>query len=151
MRPKEVEGKDYIFVTREKFEQWIAEGQLLEHALVYGDYKGIPRQQVDQALSKGTNVVLRIDVQGAATVRKLMPEAVSIFIAAESQEKLVRRLVARKTETVDKLVLRVQTAQRELEQMKDFDYFVVNSDGCLDRCVDAIGSIIDAEMSRVHK
>jgi guanylate kinase len=100
MRPKEVEGKDYFFVTREKFEEWIAQGQLLEHANVYGDYKGIPRQQVDQALAAGTDVVLRIDVQGAATVKKLMPDAISIFVAADSEATLVERLVSRKTETL---------------------------------------------------
>lgn len=99
-RPNEVEGKDYFFVTREKFEEWIAQDQLLEHANVYGDYKGIPRQQVDQALAAGTDVVLRIDVQGAETVKKLMPEAISIFIAADSEASLVQRLVSRKTETM---------------------------------------------------
>lgn len=98
MRPGEVEGKDYFFVTKQKFEEWKEHNMLLEHALVYGEYKGIPRQQVDSALAAGTDVVLRIDVQGAATVRKLLPDVISIFITAESEDALVRRLVARKTE-----------------------------------------------------
>lgn len=98
MRPGEAEGKDYFFVTKEKFEEWKAQNMLLEHALVYGEYKGIPRQQVDSALAAGTDVVLRIDVQGAATVRQLLPDVISIFLTAESEDALVRRLVARKTE-----------------------------------------------------
>ena len=75
-------GVDYIFVSKGEFESWIDEGQLLEHATVYGDYKGIPKQQVTTALQRGTDVVLRIDVQGAATVRKLMPAAVTIFLVS---------------------------------------------------------------------
>ncbi|GAX77118.1 hypothetical protein CEUSTIGMA_g4564.t1 [Chlamydomonas eustigma] len=151
MRPKEVEGRDYFFVSKEKFERWIAEGQLLEHAMVYGDYKGIPRQQVDQAVAAGTDVLLRIDVQGAATVKKLIPEAVSIFIAAESQAKLVERLAARKTESIDKMLVRVQTAQKEMEKMRSFDYAVVNKEGCLDQCADAIAAIIDAEKAKIER
>eukprot|EP00878_Enallax_costatus_P043709 GHUV01051765.1.p1 GENE.GHUV01051765.1~~GHUV01051765.1.p1 ORF type:complete len:243 (+),score=67.17 GHUV01051765.1:356-1084(+) len=111
MRPGEVEGKDYFFVNKEKFESWIHSGQLLEHAVVYGEYKGIPRQQVDAALQKGSNVVLRIDVQGAATVRKLMPDVISVFLVAESEAQLVARLVSRKTEPLDKMLTRVKTAR----------------------------------------
>ena len=81
-RRGEVHGVDYIFVSRGEFESWIDQGQLLEHATVYGDYKGIPKQQVTTALQRGTDVVLRIDVQGAATVRKLMPAAVTIFLVS---------------------------------------------------------------------
>lgn len=150
-RPNEIEGKDYFFVTREKFEEWISQGQMLEHALVYGDYKGIPRQQVDQALAAGTDVVLRIDVQGAATVKQLMPEAISIFIAADSEAKLVQRLVSRKTETLDKMTVRVATARHEMEEMKKFDYVVVNQEGCLEQCAQQIGSIINAEKARVNR
>ncbi|GFH14553.1 guanylate kinase-like domain-containing protein, partial [Haematococcus lacustris] len=90
-----MEGRDYFFVTKEKFEQWIADGMLLEHAMVYGDYKGIPRQQVHEALKAGTDVVLRIDVQGAAYIKQLMPEAISIFVAAETEACLVQRLTVR--------------------------------------------------------
>mmetsp|Transcript_36722 Transcript_36722/g.81700 ORF Transcript_36722/g.81700 Transcript_36722/m.81700 type:complete len:313 (+) Transcript_36722:250-1188(+) len=148
-RPAEVEGRDYFFVSREKFEEWIAAGQLLEHALVYGDYKGIPRQQVDQALAAGTDVVLRIDVQGAATLKRLMPDVLTIFVSAESEAKLVQRLVARKTESLDKLAVRVQTARQELQHIPDFDYVVVNNEGRLEECVAQISAIIDAEKLRV--
>lgn len=147
-RPAEVHGKDYFFVSKEQFERWIAEGQLLEHTLVYGDYKGIPRQQVEDAVAQGTDVVLRIDVQGAATVRRLMPDAISIFIAAESEAELVARLVARKTESYDKMLVRVGTARHEMRRLPEFDYIVVNRDGQLEQSVALIASIIDAEKAK---
>ncbi len=80
MRPKEIDGIDYIFVPKDKFESWIAKDQLLEHALVYGEYKGILRSQIAHALANEQDVILRLDVQGAATMRRLMPDAVSIFL-----------------------------------------------------------------------
>jgi guanylate kinase len=98
MRPGEKDGVDYFFVTKETFEQWILEGKLLEHAVVYGEYKGIPKQQVEEALSNDTDVILRVDVQGAATMRRLLPGMVSIFLVADTEEELVKRLMDRKTE-----------------------------------------------------
>lgn len=122
MRPGERDGVDYLFVSREEFEQWIAGGRLLEHATVYGEYKGIPRQQVEDALTRGTDVVLRIDVQGAATMRTLLPGIVSIFIAAETEAELVGRLLARKTEPMDKMTVRVATAREEMARVGEFEY-----------------------------
>lgn len=145
MRPGEVEGVDYLFITKEKFEQWLSRGELLEHAVVYGEYKGIPRPQVEEALQRGSDVVLRIDVQGARTVRKLLPEAVHIFLVAESEAELVERLVSRKTEPLDKLLVRVQTARSECKHIDEFDYVVVNREGKLEQTVAAIASVIDAE------
>lgn len=98
MRPGEKDGVDYFFVTKDTFECWIEEGRLLEHAVVYGEYKGIPREQVEEALGNKTDVILRVDVQGAATMRKLLPDMVSIFLVAETEQELVQRLVDRKTE-----------------------------------------------------
>ncbi|GFR49527.1 hypothetical protein Agub_g11571 [Astrephomene gubernaculifera] len=151
MRPGEVDGRDYFFVSRERFEGWLAGGLLLEHALVYGEYKGIPRQQVDAALAAGTDVVLRIDVQGAATIKRLMPDCISIFVTADSEEVLVRRLVARKTEPLDKLLVRVNTARQENEHIANFDYVVVNRDGALDECVRQVSGIIEAEKARTAR
>ncbi|DBB17704.1 TPA: hypothetical protein ACH3X3_002743 [Trebouxia sp. C0006] len=145
MRPKEVDGVDYIFVTKEKFESWIKADELLEHALVYGEYKGILRSQIVHALANKQDVILRLDVQGAATMRRLMPDAVSIFLVATSQHELVHRLLERKTEPLDKLVLRVQTANDEVAHLKDFDYVVTNGQGQLDQCVRQIDAIIEAE------
>lgn len=118
----EQEGKDYFFVTKEKFEEWKANDMLLEYAMVYGEYKGIPKQQVYDALKTGKDVVLRIDAQGAATVKKLIPTAISIFIAAESEESLVERLVARNTESMEKLAVRVATARSEVARLREFDF-----------------------------
>lgn len=143
-RPSEVHGVDYHFVSKEQFEEWIAGDELLEHAVVYGEYKGIPRQQVLDALARGTDVVLRIDVQGAATMRRLLPGVVSIFIAADTEAELVQRLLSRKTETMDRMAVRVETARQEMQRMVDFDYIVVNRDGQLDETARQLGSIIDA-------
>ena len=95
MRPGEVDGVDYFFVTTGEFEDMIEQGELIEHAVVYGEYKGIPKQQVREKLDMNTDVVLRLDVQGAATVRGLIPDAVFIFLVAESEACLARRLVVR--------------------------------------------------------
>jgi len=109
-RPGEVHGRDYLFVSLEAFAEMIEKGELLEYAVVYGDYKGIPKQQVRDALASGKDVILRVDVQGAATIRRIMPDAVFIFLTAESEEELVRRLVARKSEPPEKLKIRIATA-----------------------------------------
>ncbi|KAF8065540.1 V2 [Scenedesmus sp. PABB004] len=150
MRPGEVEGVDYFFVSRPAFEAWIAAEALLEHAVVYGDYKGIPRSQVDDALRRGVDVVLRIDVQGAATVRRLLPGVVSVFIVAESEAALVRRLVSRKTEPLDTMRTRVATARQETRCISEFDYVVVNREGRLEECVAQLCAILDAEKARVR-
>lgn len=99
MRPNEVNGKDYFFVSFDEFARMIEADELLEYAIVYNDYKGIPKQQVRDALASGMDVVMRIDVQGAATIRKIVPEALLIFLTTESEQALVNRLEARKTET----------------------------------------------------
>jgi guanylate kinase len=149
MRNNETHGKDYFFVSKEEFARMIDEDELIEHAMVYGDYKGIPKQQVREALATGKDVVMRIDVQGAESVRKLAPQALMIFIATENEEDLVRRLTTRKTETVDSLALRIATARKELNRVEAFDYVIVNREFHLDETVDTIRAIIDAEHHRV--
>lgn len=148
-RNNEIHGKDYFFVSKEEFARMIDEDELIEHAMVYGDYKGIPKQQVREALATGKDVVMRIDVQGAESVRKLAPQALMIFIATENEEDLVRRLTTRKTETVDSLALRIATARKELNRVEAFDYVIVNREFHLDETVDTIRAIIDAEHHRV--
>ncbi len=149
-RDNEVHGKDYWFVSTEEFARMINEDKLIEYAVVYGDYKGIPKQQVREALASGMDVVMRIDVQGAETVRKLAPEALMIFITTENEEDLVRRLETRKTETPDSLAIRIATARKELKRVQVFDYVVVNREFHLDETVDSIRAIIDAEHHRVN-
>ncbi|MEB2334109.1 MAG: guanylate kinase [Anaerolineaceae bacterium] len=150
MRAGETHGKDYFFVSKEEFARMISEDELFEHAIVYGDYKGIPKQQVREALVSGKDVVMRLDVQGAETVRKMAPDALLIFITTQSEEELVHRLETRKTETVDSLALRIATARKELKRVEAFDYVIVNRDFQLDITVDAIRAIIVAEHHRVQ-
>ncbi len=120
-RPGEVHGTDYFFVSPESFEQMIEQDALLEYAIVYGQYKGIPKQQVREALASGQDVVMRLDVQGAATIKRLIPEAILVFLSASSEEELVDRLRKRKTETAAQLEQRIQTARNEMEQIGAFD------------------------------
>jgi guanylate kinase len=153
-RPKrqgETHGRDYWFVSKEEFARMIEQNELIEYALVYGDYKGIPRAQVREALNSGQDVVMRLDVQGAETVRKLAPEALLIFITTESEDELVHRLQERKTETSDSLAIRIATARKELKRVEAFDYVIVNHDFQLDGAVETIRAIIQAEHHRVRQ
>jgi len=148
-REGEVHGKDYWFVTKDEFTRMIEADELMEYAIVYGDYKGIPRQQVRDALASGKDVILRIDVQGAETIRKLAPEALLIFLTTATEEELVHRLETRKTETAEDLKLRIATARKELQRIEAFDYVIINHDFRLDETVDNTRAIIDAEHHRV--
>jgi guanylate kinase len=149
IRPNEVDGRDYHFVSVGEFAEMIEKNELLEYAVVYGDYKGIPKEQVRAALASGKDVLMRIDVQGAATIRKLVPNAITIFLNAESEEELVRRLQDRKTESVDNLKMRIATARQELKRMVEFDYVVVNRGEKLNDTGNQVQSIIAAEKARV--
>ncbi len=150
-RAGEVHGQDYFFVSTDEFAEMIEKGELLEYAIVYNDYKGIPKQQVREALASGRDVIMRVDVQGAARVRALTADgAALIFLTTDSEAELVNRLRARKTETPEGLNLRIATARKELGRMSEFDYCVVNHDMNLDDTVDKIIAIIEAEHSRVR-
>ncbi len=150
MRPGEIHGKDYFFITSDDFAEMIEQDELLEYANVYGDYKGIPKQQVREAMASGKDVVMRIDVQGAATIKSMYPEALLIFLTTETEEELTARLIERKTDTGKGLKLRIATARKELQRLPEFDYCVVNADGALDDTVNAILAIVASEHSRVH-
>ncbi|MCK4832849.1 MAG: guanylate kinase [Anaerolineales bacterium] len=150
-RPGEVNGTDYHFVSAAEFTRMIEDDELLEYALVYGEYKGVPIDQVRQAFSSGKDVIMRLDVQGAARIRQLAPEAVLVFIVAGSEEELVQRLRARRTEKPDAINTRVATARQELQRIGEFDYCVVNPQGNVDAAVDGILAIINAEHARVHQ
>ena len=148
-RPGEVHGKDYFFISLEEYQELLERDEFLEHAEVYGNYYGVPKEQVRQALARGEDVILRIDVQGAATIKKIVPDALFIFLAASSMQELMERLVARKTETGIDLERRKETARKEMEALPMFDYVVVNRDDALDEAVDQIMCIIRAEKCRV--
>jgi guanylate kinase len=146
-----VDGVDYFFTSQDEFARMIDEGELLEYAVVYKDYKGIPKSQVREALASGKNVIMRIDVQGAETVRKLSQDALLIFLTPQNDEELINRLKKRNTETKESLKLRIATTRQEYKKIDLFDYVVVNKDECLDQTVDTIEAIILAEQHRVDQ
>jgi guanylate kinase len=149
-RAGERNGVDYFFTSRDKFEEMISAGEFMEYALVYQDYKGIPKEQIRRALDSGKDVILRVDVQGAATMRRLIPEAVLIYLIPTDENEWLERLRSRKTETPESLSLRIQTARSEMEHLGRFDYVVVNADDRLEEAAETIVAIIDAEHHRVH-
>ena len=147
-RENEVHGVDYFFISTEEFTEMIEQGELLEYAIVYGDYKGIPKEQVRQALASGKDVVIRVDVQGAATIRQKSPEALLIFLTCQDEQELVDRLMQRETETTESLKTRIETARQELTRIDEFDYVVLNKHSQLDDAVDSILDIIQSEHER---
>lgn len=149
-RDGEVDGVDYIFVTREKFEALIQQGEFIEYAVVYNDYKGIPKSQIREALRSGRDVILRVDVQGAKTLRTLCPDALLIFLIPTDEKEWLDRLRNRKTETPESLALRLKTAKQELEYLSEFDYVVVNAHDRLEDTVDALMAIMIAEHHRIN-
>ncbi len=150
-REGEIDGHDYFFMNHDDFAQMIEDDELLEYAVVYNDYKGVPKQQIRDALASGQDVIMRVDVQGAATIRKLIPNAILIFLTAESEDALIKRLKERKSETAEGLKLRIATARREMMRLEEFDYCIVNAEGRVMETVQMIMSIIDAEHSRVDQ
>ncbi len=150
-RSHETHGKDYWFVSREEFVRMIRHNELIEYATVYGEYKGVPRAQVREALASGRDVVMRLDVQGAESIRRLVPDALLIFITTENEDELVQRLQERETETPDSFAIRIATARHELERVAVFDYVIVNHDSLLDHTVEVIQAIIEAEHHRVQQ
>jgi guanylate kinase len=148
-RHGETDGVDYGFVSRAKFERMIGEGELLEWANVYGNYYGVPKRDLQRALRDGKDAVVKVDVQGAATIRSLVPDAILIFVAAGSMGELERRLKRRKTESGIDLELRTAAAREEMKSLPLFDYIVVNRDEQVESAVAQIQAIMTAEKCRV--
>ena len=146
-RPGEVEDKDYHFVNEPRFKEMQARGELLEWAQVYGHWYGVPRAPVERALDGGKDIFIKTDVQGAATIKRLVPHAILIFLTAPSQDELARRLGQRRSESMEQLETRMAAATREQESLPLFDYLVVNQD--LRVAVSQIQAIITAERCRV--
>lgn len=147
-RPSEQEGVDYYFLCEEEYDRLLAEGGFLEHADVYQHRYGVPKAPLRQALAEGRDVVMRTDVQGVETIRRLVPEAVVIFVAPPSMEELERRLSARKTDSPEARRLRLETARREMAKAGEFDYVVVNETDHLDEAVEQVLAAIAAEKRR---
>lgn len=151
-RPKrdyEIDGVHYYFRTVEQFQEMLAQNELLEHATVYGNYYGPPKFGVRDALARGEDVLLRIDVQGAEYIRQTVEGALLIFVAPGSYDELVSRLTGRGTETPESLAIRVATYEKEMQAATHFDYMVINRQNQLDEAVDLIAAILAAEKARV--
>lgn len=141
-RPGETDGLDYHFITKTEFEGMIRNGELLEWANVYGNLYGVPKEPIKSALAEGRDVIVKVDVQGAATIKRIAPQALLIFVAPPSTEELQRRLKERKTETAPDLDLRCKTAQEEMESTPSFDHVVVSQTDGLDMAISEIESIV---------
>lgn len=150
-RPGEVEGVDYRFVSEDQYEAMMERGELLEHAVVYGRRYGVPEREIREPLERGRDAVLRIDVQGAKTIKEKMPQAVLIFLTASSMEELKRRLIGRGKDSPEEMERRMNRAREEMGYLPKFDYLVVNRDGRLDDAVRQVMAIVTAEKHRVSR
>lgn len=144
-RPGEVDGKNYFFIDREKFEQMIKNHELIEYAEYNGNYYGTPRFFVDDMLSKGKNVILEIEVNGAVQIKKKFPGALFVFIAPENKSVLEKRLHTRATEDEEVIKRRLEIAEREIRSCLMYDYIALNRDGKSDECAYDIISAVRTE------
>jgi len=147
-RPGEVDGRDYIFVSHDQFAADLAGGELLEHAQVYENFYGVPRSQLRQALASGLDVIMRVDVQGARTLRALLPGALFLFLAPEDPDQLERQLRARGYEDERALRIRLAMSAGELDQQDTFDYVVINREGDLEGTAERVLAILERERAR---
>lgn len=148
-RPDEVDGVHYHFVSQQAFKRLIDGGELLEHAEVYGHFYGVPKAPVRQALAQGKDVIIKVDVQGATTIKKNLPGAVLIFLMPPSLEELAERLNGRGTELARDLKIRLDTARSEIEKLPFFDYVVLSHQNRIEEAVSDIEAIMHAEKLRV--
>jgi guanylate kinase len=150
-RQGEIDRVHYRFISDEQFQKMVKEKKLLEWAKVYDNYYGIPKEEVKEALKSGLDVIVKVDVQGAATLKRIIPEAVFIFLIAPSIDELTERLKQRNNhQSLSDLKLRVKKAQEEMESLSQFDYFVVNYKNNIGLTASQINSIITAEKCRVN-
>jgi guanylate kinase len=145
-RNGEVDGREYFFVNRKRFEEMIAAGEFLEWANVHGNLYGTAQDQVTREIAAGMDIVLEVDVQGAASVKRLGVDSVSIFILPPSLETLRQRLIARGTDSPEELGIRLSNAPAELRQYSTFDYVIFNDQ--VDRAAAQLASIVSAERAR---
>ena len=146
-RQGEEDGREYFFVTREKFEEMIREGQLIEYARYVENYYGTPRQYVFQQMADGKDVILEIEIQGALKIKERFPDALLLFVMPPSADELKRRLVGRGTETMEVIDQRLHRAAEEAEGMTSYDYILINDK--VDTCVEAMHQLIQAQHRRV--
>lgn len=150
IRKGEVDGIDYKFISHEEFERKIKKGDFLEYAKVrYGEYFGTPKENIENLLEAGKDVILEIDVQGAKQIKKKLPETILIFIMAPSMEEIKRRIKARGAETSEQIVDRFQTAYREINEVNKYNYVVVNDN--LEEAIQKVEAILISEKCRVDR
>ena len=148
-RAGEIDGVNYHFRTEEQFKALLEDAGLFEWAEVYGHYYGVPKFELQDAVAKNQDVVVKVDVQGAATIKRLVPQAILVFIAPYSLDELLQRHFRRRTESGWDLNIRLETARTEIAAMSSFDYVIVNKQGELVRATATFEAIITAEKSRV--
>lgn len=149
-RANERDNIDYQFVSKEKFQEMVSRNELLEWANVYDNWYGVPKEPVKQALDKGLDTIVKVDIQGAASIKKIVPQAVFIFLKPPTMEEIITRLKERRTESAFDLALRIKTASEEIKQLPRFDYVVTNKRDEIDLAVSDIKAIITAEKCRVN-
>lgn len=150
IRKGEVDGIDYKFISHEEFERKIENGDFLEYAKVrYGEYFGTPKENIENLLRAGKDVILEIDVQGAKQIKEKLPETILIFIMAPSMEEVKRRIKARGAETAEQIVDRFQTAYREINEVNKYNYVVVNDN--LEEAIQKVEAILISEKCRVDR
>lgn len=148
-RAREKNGVDYHFLSQKTFQQMIDEHRFLEWANVYGNYYGVPKDEVSSALARGLDTIVKVDVQGAATIKKILPQAVFIFLIPPSMVELEERLKRRRSESSEALALRLATARKETRSLRLFDYVITSHQNELDEVVSRIDAIVAAEKCRV--
>ena len=149
-RAREKDNIDYHFISTERFEEMIEKNELLEWAKVYENYYGVPKKEIQQALERRQDVLVKVDVQGAATIKSILPQAVFVFLIPPSNEELMTRLKRRHTESSADLTLRLDAVEQEMKSLPLFDYIVVNYPDKIDLAVTQINAIVTAEKCRVN-
>jgi len=150
-RPEEKDGIDYYFLSEDEFQRRIKENQFLEWAKVYDNYYGVLRQEIKEALDQRQDVIVKVDVQGATTIKRILPDAIFVFVMPPSIQELVNRLKKRKTETDVELDVRLKKVRDELESLHLFDYVVLSHKDELDLAVSQITAIVTAEKCRLKQ
>jgi guanylate kinase len=148
-RPNEKDNVDYHFVNKDEFQKLLKNNELLESANVYGNWYGVPKEPIRQALKQGNDIIVKVDVQGATSIKKIAPEAVFIFLMPPSMEELANRLKQRFTESTTTLAVRLRAAVKEIKQAPLFDYVVVNYSNQTESAAAEIKAIITAEKCRI--
>ena len=149
IRTNDIPGETYNFVTKEEFEKLIAEDYFLEYTNYVGNYYGTPKKFIKEKLENGIDVILEIEIEGAMNIKKLIPEAIFIFIMPPSMEILIKRLQKRGTDSKEKILERFNTAYKEINEVTKYNYVVVNDD--LEEAVSKVEAILKAEKCRVDR